>query len=207
MRSLPRPPLGVVMPARRAAGEPRQAGSGRCLARELQGAHCRECHAPAEEPFGVHVACCGRPLSARFDRLEIIRLPQDQVDRVKGGVTAGTCEVYGRSMTGTQRPVVIVGSHPDVPLAVATMARRASQRVSGLRDHFAASSLPTRSASWRLPGWQANVRVGQFGPTRAPGGDVVGAAPTRDLLLPSQHRRHRSRPAANWAFGPMGAIP
>jgi hypothetical protein len=45
------------------------------------------------------------------------------------------------------------------------------------------------------------------GPARAPaGGDVVGAAPTRNSMLASQHRPRRSRPTTDWAFGPVGAI-
>ena len=163
MRSLPRPPLGVVMPARRAAGEPRQAGSGRsrlASSRALIAANAT--HQPKSRSMSTWLAVESRSARAsivwRSSACHTIMSTAS-----KDGVTAGTCEVYGRSITGTQRPVVIVGSHPDVPLAVAKMARRASQRVSGLRDHFAASSLPTRSASWRLPGRQAKVRVGRSG--------------------------------------------
>ena len=63
------------------------------LARELQGAHDCESHAPAGEPLCVHVGRCGKPLGARLDRLEIIRLPEDQVDCVESGIAEAGCGI------------------------------------------------------------------------------------------------------------------
>src|SRR5438552_16571598 len=63
------------------------------LARKLQGVHGSECHAPAQEPLCVHVGRCGKPLGARFDRLEMIRLPEDQVDCVESGIAEAGCGV------------------------------------------------------------------------------------------------------------------
>jgi hypothetical protein len=63
------------------------------MASELQGAHDRECDAPAEDPLCVHAGRRGEPLGARLDCLEIIRLPQDQVDRVEGGIAEAGCRV------------------------------------------------------------------------------------------------------------------
>jgi len=63
------------------------------LARELHGAHACECHAPAHEPPCVHAGRRGEPLDARRDRLQIIRLPEEQVDRVESGIAEARCGV------------------------------------------------------------------------------------------------------------------
>jgi len=63
------------------------------LAGGLQGAHGGECRAPGEEPLRVRAGRCGEPPGAGVDLLEIICLPQDQVDRVEGGVAEAGCGV------------------------------------------------------------------------------------------------------------------
>lgn len=63
------------------------------LARKLQGAHRSKCHAPAEEPLCVHIGRRGKPLDAHVDRLEIVHLPEDQVDGVERGIAEARCRI------------------------------------------------------------------------------------------------------------------
>jgi hypothetical protein len=74
------------------------------LARQLQGAHGCECHAPAKEPLCVQAGRRGEPLGARLDRLKIIRLPEEQVDRIERGLAEAGCGV-DRDETALGSPV------------------------------------------------------------------------------------------------------
>jgi hypothetical protein len=112
------------------------------LARELQGAHACECRAPAEEPLYVHACRWGEPLGARCDRLEIIRLPEDQVDRVESGIAEAGCgvdrdeaalgstvkDVAGRQVTVEQDDRGVVLREPGREPAPALVELRRDQR-------------------------------------------------------------------------------
>ena len=52
-----------------------------------------ECRTPADETARVHSGGCGEPPAARVDRLEVVGLSQDQVDRVEGGIAEAGCGV------------------------------------------------------------------------------------------------------------------
>jgi hypothetical protein len=135
-------PRLVLTPGKRASGGPRCARAGRLLARDLQGVHGCERRAPDDQPLCVQAGCRGEPLAARCDRLEVVRSPEDQVDRVEPGVAdawrrvdrdqpalgAAVEDVAGRQVAVQQDARRAAAGKPSCQLAPARVERRRDQR-------------------------------------------------------------------------------